>query len=206
MCDAIEPISLSQTPLGEVVFTVLDLETTGGAPPEHRITEIAAFRLKNHHFAGEFATLVDPERSIPAFITNLTGISKETVAGSPPSREVLPSLLDFIGDSVIVAHHSQFDRRFLENELALAHLPPLTNSDLCTNRLARRILPWLPSKSLGSLAAFFGVEIADRHRAAADAQATCQLLLIFLDYLTARGVDTLEEVLLFQYGEVDYVR
>jgi len=185
---------------------VLDLETTGGAPPEHKITEIAAYRLQALHIVDEFVTLVDPERQIPAFITGLTGISREMINGSPPSREVLPELLRFVGDSVVVAHHSQFDRRFLENELALAQLPPLNNTDLCTSRLARRILPWLPSKSLGSLAVFFGIEIGDRHRAADDALATCRLLVVFLTYLRHRGIASLEDVLLFQYGELDYDR
>jgi len=194
------------TPLDEVAFTVLDLETTGGAPPEHKITEIAAYRLQALHIVDEFVTLVDPERQIPAFITGLTGISREMINGSPPSREVLPELLRFVGDSVVVAHHSQFDRRFLENELALAQLPPLNNTDLCTSRLARRILPWLPSKSLGSLAVFFGIEIGDRHRAADDALATCRLLVVFLTYLRHRGIASLEDVLLFQYGELDYDR
>jgi DNA polymerase-3 subunit epsilon len=128
------------------------------------------------------------------------------ISGSPPSREVLPSLLEFIGDSVLVAHHSQFDRKFLDNELGLAQLPPLNNTDLCTSRLARRILPWLPSKSLGNLAAFFGIAIHDRHRAAADALATCHLLLIMLDYLNHRGLGTLEQVLLFQFNELEYTK
>jgi len=195
---------ISQTPLEQVSFTVIDLETTGGAPPEHKITEIAAYHIEDLKVADEFVTLVNPERSIPPFIVNLTGINSTMTSEMPPSREILPDLLEFIGDGVVVAHNSQFDRRFLDNELRLAGLPRLRNSDLCTGRLARRILPWLPSKSLGNLAAFFGIAITDRHRAAADALATCKLLLILLEYLKHRGVASLEEVLLFQYGEYDY--
>jgi DNA polymerase-3 subunit epsilon len=198
--------SIPRTPLEQASFTVLDLETTGGAPPEHKITEVAAYRIEHLHVEREFVTLVDPERSIPPFITGLTGINQDMIAGSPPSRDVLPALLQFISDSVLVAHHSQFDRRFLDNELALAHMPPLNNTDLCTSRLARRMLPWLPSKSLGNLAAFFGISIPGRHRAAADAFATCRILLILLEYLRHRGLESLEEVLLYQYGEIEYVR
>jgi len=192
------------TPLEQAVFTVLDLETTGGAPPEHKITEIAAFRIERLKVVSEYVTLVDPERSIPSFITGLTGINNEMINGSPASRDVLPDLLEFIGDSVVVAHHSKFDRSFIDNELKLAGMPPFENGDLCTSRLARRILPWLPSKSLGNLATFFGIELENRHRAAGDTLATCRLLLIFLDYLQHRGISTLEEVLLFQYGDYDY--
>jgi len=198
--------ALDTVPLERVQFTVVDLETTGGAPPEHKITEIAAYRIENLEIGAEFVTLVDPERSIPPFITGLTGINSEMVNGRPPSRDVLPELLEFLGDSVFVAHHSEFDRRFLDNELKLAQLPQVHNMDLCTSRLARRILPWLPSKSLGNLAAFLGIEISHRHRAAADALATAKLLLILLDYLQERGLTTLEEVLLFQFGEHDYQR
>ena len=204
MNDAANLEGINQTPLTQVSFTVLDLETTGGAPPEHKITEIAAYHIEGLEVADEFVTLVNPERSIPPFIVNLTGINSSMTGEMPPSREVLPDLLEFIGDGVVVAHNSQFDRRFLDNELRLAGLARLRNADLCTGRLARSILPWLPSKSLGNLAAFFGVAIPDRHRAAADALATCRLLLIFFEYLAERGITTLEEVLLFQYGEYDY--
>ena len=195
---------VDRTPLRQATFAVLDLETTGGAPPEHKITEIACYRIANLEVTSDFATLVNPERRIPPFITNLTGIDQQMVGDMPPSREVLPDLLDFLGDGPVVAHNSQFDRRFLDNELQLAGLPRLGNADLCTGRLARRILPWLPSKSLGNLAAFFGIGIEDRHRAAADALATCRLLLLLFDYLAERGITSLEEVLLFQYGEYDY--
>ena len=195
-----------RTPLDKVVFSVVDLETTGGAPPEHKITEIAAYHIENLEITDEYCTLVDPERVIPAFITGLTGISSEMTGDKPPSRDVLPDVLEFFGDSVLVAHHSQFDRSFLDNELGLAGLGHLRNADLCTSRLARRILGWLPSKSLGNLAAYFGIRITDRHRAAADAFATCKLLLVLLEYLQHRGVESLEEVLLFQYGEYEYQR
>src|SRR5690606_37115487 len=99
---------------------------------------------------------------------------------------------------------SQFDRRFLENELELMGEKPLRNGDLCTSRLARRIVPWLPSKSLGNLAAFFGIKIPDRHRAAGDAYATSELLIIFLKYLRSRGLDTINQVMEFQHGEMPY--
>jgi DNA polymerase-3 subunit epsilon len=204
MGDAMEAEAKAGQPLTAVDFTVLDLETTGGAPPEHRVTEIAAYRISGLQIGAEFNQLVNPERDIPPFITNLTGISQEMVSDMPACAEVLPELLEFIGDSVIVAHHSQFDRRFLDNELQLAGHAPLRNADLCTNRLARRMLPWLPSKGLGNLALFFGIGITDRHRAAADALATSKLLLLLFEYLATRGISTIEEVLLFQFGEYDY--
>ncbi|MCB1220022.1 MAG: ribonuclease H-like domain-containing protein [Planctomycetales bacterium] len=194
----------ARTPIEEVRFSVLDLETTGGAPPEHKITEIAAYHVDGLQITDEFVTLVNPERNIPAFITGLTGINEKMVKDKPPSRDVLPELQVFLGDSILVAHHSQFDRRFLENELELMGERTLHNGDLCTSRLARRIVPWLPSKSLGNLAAFFGISIPDRHRAAGDAYATSELLIIFLKYLKSRGLDTIDQVMEFQHGEMPY--
>jgi DNA polymerase-3 subunit epsilon len=205
MSDAAEARTIASViPLERAEFTVLDLETTGGAPPEHRITEIAAYRVSEGKVVDEFVTLIDPERSIPSFITKLTGINKKMVKGSPTSRDALPGLMQFLGDSVLVAHHSKFDRGFLEHELSLASMNSLGNMDLCTSRLARRIVPWLPSKSLGGLAAFFGIEIPDRHRASSDALATVQLLMIFLEYLRERGLVNLHDVLAFQHGVVGY--
>lgn len=186
------------TPLADVRFCVFDLETTGGAPPEHRVTEIAAYRIEKLQIVGEYATLVNPQRGIPSFITKLTGIDARMVKDKPPCRDVLPELMEFMQDSVLVAHHSQFDRKFLENELALARMGTLDHGDLCTSKLARRVLPWLPSKSLGSLAQFFGIPVHGRHRAAGDAHATGELLLILLDYLQYKGLTTLEQVMHYQ--------
>lgn len=187
--------------LAEVRFCVFDLETTGGAPPEHRVTEIAAYRIEGLRIVAEYASLVNPQRSIPSFITKLTGIDAKLVKDKPLCRDVLPGLMDFMQDSVLVAHHSQFDRKFLENELALAGMGPLDHPDLCTSKLARRLLPWLPSKSLGSLAQFFGIPVNGRHRAAGDAHATGELLLILLSYLQYKGLTRLEQVLQFQHHE-----
>ena len=189
------------TPLADVRFCVFDLETTGGAPPEHRVTEIAAYRIENLQITDEFATLVNPQRGIPSFITKLTGIDAKLVRDKPPCSAVLPGLMEFMQGSVLVAHYSQFDRKFLENELLLADLGCLDHPDMCTSKLARRILPWLPSKSLASLALFFGIPTSSRHRAASDAHATGEMLLILLDYLQYRGLHTLEQVLHYQQIE-----
>jgi DNA polymerase-3 subunit epsilon len=165
------------------------------------VTEIAAYQIEGLRITAEFTTLVNPQRTIPNFITKLTGIDNKMVRDKPQCCDVLPELLDFMQDTVLVAHHSQFDRRFLENELQLAGLGPLDHADLCTSRLARRTLPWLPSKSLGSLAQFFGIPITGRHRAAGDAHATGELLLVLLSYLQSRGLTTLEDLIHYQQGD-----
>ncbi|MDQ3023717.1 MAG: exonuclease domain-containing protein [bacterium] len=190
--------------LDELSYTVLDLETTGGAPPEHRITEVAAYRVEGLEVKGRFHSLVNPQRSIPVFVSSLTGITSEMLKHSPASDVVLEDLGVFAGDSVIVAHHSEFDLKFINHELLRAGKHEITNSDLCTCELARRILPWLPSKSLGNLAGYFGIPMAKRHRADEDALATAQLLIILLRYLQHRGINTLAEARDFQLGRTSY--
>jgi DNA polymerase III epsilon subunit family exonuclease len=197
---------VSTQSIATTVFTVLDLETTGGKPPDHRITEIAAYRIEGMQITEHFQTLVNPRRNVPSFVSSLTGITNAMLKGQPASSEVLGDLLDFTGESVVVAHHSEFDRKFLNSELRSSRLPLMNNPDLCTCRLARRILPWLPSKSLGNLAAFFGLEVENRHRAASDALAAARLLLIFLNYLQHRGLETYHDVELFQHNELGYRR
>jgi DNA polymerase III subunit epsilon len=196
--------SLFTPRLDELSYTVLDLETTGGAPPDHRITEVAAYRVEGLEVKGRFHSLVNPGRSIPAFVSSLTGITSDMLKSSPASGEVLSDLRDFAGDSVLVAHHSEFDLKFMNHELKRAKKPELSNSDLCTCELARRILPWLPSKSLGNLAGFFGIPMAKRHRADEDALATAQLLIILVRYLMHRGITTFDQARQFQSDLIDF--
>jgi len=98
--------------LMETEFVVFDLETTGAKAPPCRITEIGAYRVRNGEVMEEFQTLVNPDMPIPRFITELTGISDDMVAGAPLFADIADDLLNFIGDSILVAHNSGFDMRF----------------------------------------------------------------------------------------------
>src|SRR3954453_22996129 len=101
------------TPLRDVTFCVLDLETTGGSPSDDSITEIGAIKVRGGECLGTFQTLVNPGRAIPPSITILTGISDAMVVPAPRIEHVLPSLLEFCRDSVIVGHNVRFDVGFL---------------------------------------------------------------------------------------------
>src|SRR5438045_3835702 len=101
------------TPLREVTFVVLDLETTGGAPDGDGITEIGAVKVRGGEQVAEFATLVNPGSAIPPFITVLTGITQAMVAPAPRIEQALPALLEFLGDAVFVAHNAPLDTGFL---------------------------------------------------------------------------------------------
>ncbi|OGK08382.1 MAG: hypothetical protein A2Y63_01220 [Candidatus Riflebacteria bacterium RBG_13_59_9] len=196
------PSSDGQSELESTEFAVVDLETTGGHPDEERIIEIAAFVAKGGQVVRSFEQLVDPERSIPPFVVRLTGINQEMVAGQPTIAEVLPKFLSFIQDAVLVAHHADFDVAFLRAALLRALNRELSNDVLCTRRLGKRLLPWLPSHSLSTIADFFGIEIRHRHRAYGDAIATTTIMNIFLRYVTHHGYRKLEQLHQLEQGRL----
>jgi len=110
-------------PLHDTTFCVVDLETTGGSPLTAAITEVGAVKLRAGACLGTFQTLVNPGTGIPPEITFLTGITEAMVAPAPPIETVLPSLLEFLGDSVVVGHNVRFDLGFLDAALRRSDRP-----------------------------------------------------------------------------------
>src|SRR6188472_3916350 len=128
--------------LNATEFVVFDLETTGAKAPPCRITEIGAYRVRNGEVTEEFQTLVNPEMPIPWFITQLTGINDEMVRDAPLFADIVNDFLSFIGDSILVAHNSGFDMRFLNHEIGRVYENyRLANPCLCTVQLSRKLLP-----------------------------------------------------------------
>jgi DNA polymerase-3 subunit epsilon len=186
--------------IGKAPFVVVDVETTGMSPVDDRITEVAMMRVQDGALTDEFSTLVNPLVTIPAFITSMTGIDNVMVQDAPTAREIVPFMAEFLHNAVFVAHNAPFDWGFLTHTAQRERGVHLSNPQLCTVRLANRILPQLPSKSLGPLAEFLNVKIPDRHRASGDAYATALILVKFLSYLQKReGLRTVNEVLDFQF-------
>jgi DNA polymerase-3 subunit epsilon len=179
----------------DLSYVVVDVETTGGRPDGgDRITEIAAVRVAGGEVREVYETLVNPERSIPLMITRLTNISWNMVKDAPRFREIVPQLGDVLRGHVFVAHNAVFDWRFVSAELARATGERLEGRRLCTVRLARRLLPQLPRRSLDVVARHYGVEIAARHRAAGDAVATAHVLLALLRDAAERGCESWESL------------
>jgi DNA polymerase-3 subunit epsilon len=171
------------------------------SPINDRITEIAMMKVENGVLLDEFSTLVNPLVTIPAYITSMTGIDNVMVQDAPTAREVVPFVAEFLGGAIFVAHNAPFDWGFLSHTAQRERGIQLTSPQLCTVRLATRILPQLPSKSLGPVAEFLNVKIPERHRASGDAYATALILVKFLSYLQKKeGIRTAEEVLKYQYG------
>ena len=185
----------------EGTFVVVDVETTGLSPIDDRITEIAMMKLKNGVLEDEFSTLINPLVSIPASITNLTGIDNLMVADAPTAREVVPTIADFLCDAVFVAHNASFDWGFVMQTTRRERSLELSNPQLCTVKLSRRILPHLNSKSLGPVASALDIKIPERHRASGDAYATALVLVKFLSFLQRKqNIQTVGELLKYQHG------
>lgn len=181
-------------PLSSLTWAVVDVETTGGPPPSHRITEIAAVIVKDGEIKELFETLVNPERSIPPFVTRLTNITWDMVKDAPKFSTIVPALLEKLEGNVFVAHNAQFDWSFLTHEIQRTSGARITGNQLCTVRLARKLLPHLPKRSLDYVANYYGIEITGRHRAAGDAMATARCLLRLLDEAADRGCTTWEDL------------
>ena len=194
------PNDASRELLSTLSYVVVDVETTGGRPfAGDRVTEIAAVAVRNGEVAEVYETLVNPQRSIPPMITAITNITWEMVRDQPTFREICPNVVSALRGNVFVAHNVTFDWKFVTHEVSRATGEQLDGRRLCTVRLARRLLPHLPRRSLDWVARYYGVDIpaAVRHRAAGDAIATAHVLLGLLRDAAERGVTTWHDLDLF---------
>ena len=176
----------------ETGFVVFDLETTGAKAPPCRITEIGAYRVKDGAIVEEFHSLVNPEAPIPPFITSLTGISDEMVRDAPLFCDVAGRFLEFIGDSVLVAHNAHFDMGFLNHEIGRVYEEyRMWNPSLCTVQLSRRLLPEIETHKLNTVARHYSVSLVNHHRACEDAKATAEIFVNLLSSMRERGIHDL---------------
>ncbi|MCV2491331.1 DEDD exonuclease domain-containing protein [Geodermatophilus sp. YIM 151500] len=193
-----EQVSIEElgTPLVDVTFVVVDLETTGGSPNDSAITEIGAVKVRGGQVLGEFQTLVDPGREIPPYISVLTGITTAMVTSAPRIAAVLPAFLEFSRGAVLVAHNAPFDVGFLKAACAGSGIPWPAAASVDTAVLARRVLTRdeVPNCKLATLAPYFRTSTEPCHRALADARATVDVLHGLFERLGPLGVTTLEEL------------
>ncbi len=156
-------------------FVVVDIETTGGQVTEDRITEIALYVHDGNKVIDSFHTLVNPEKAVPTYITQLTGITQNMVDGAPRFYEVAKRIIELTEGRIFVAHNAQFDYAFIKQEFKSLGFT-FTRKTLCTVRLSRKLLPKLASYGLKSVCQFLQIDLNNHHRAQADAWATTQLL------------------------------
>ncbi len=185
------PAPMPSAGLEELDYTVVDLETTGGSAVD-RVIEVGAVRVEGMRAAREFSALVEPGMPIPAFVSAMTGIRDDMVAGGRRFEEIADEFSAFVGDSVLVAHNLPFDWGFVNRELARYRGFVLANRRLCTVRIGRKLLAHLPDRRLDTVAAYYGIAIDGRHRALGDARATASILVKYVGELRDLGVRTLE--------------
>lgn len=162
------------------MYAIVDIETTGGHAASHAITEIAILVHDGQQVVDQFHTLINPEREVPLYITALTGISTAMVASAPTFAEVSDQIYQQLHDKIFVAHNVNFDYSFIKHALH-GNGYTLQTKKLCTVRLARKVLPGLPSYSLGNLSRYLGIVNDSRHRAGGDARATARLFDLLLE-------------------------
>ena len=165
------PVELSL----EAPLAIVDLETTGGDPARHRVTEVAVITVDGFRVTGEWSTLVNPETTIPADIQALTGITNDMVAGAPRFASLAAELHERLGGRVFIAHNASFDYGFLRSEFERAGRR-FEAPTLCTVRLSRRLYRGEGGHSLDALIARHALDCRARHRAFGDAEVLWQFL------------------------------
>lgn len=195
--DRVQQLSFDDlgTPLADVTFCVLDLETTGGNRQEDAITEIGAVKVRGGQCLGTFQTLVNPGRAIPPQVTMLTGLTDALVAPAPRIEAVLPSLLEFLRGTTLVGHNIGFDVAFLRAACERAGQPRFDPVRIDTVALARRLVrDEVPDCRLGTLASRLRLDHRPTHRALDDALATTDLLHVLIERASGLGVLGLDDL------------
>jgi DNA polymerase-3 subunit epsilon len=162
------------------LYTILDIETTGGKFNEEGITEIAIYKFDGHTVVDQFISLVNPEKEIQKFVVNLTGINNKMLQNAPKFYEVAKRIIEITKDCTLVAHNSSFDYRILSTEFDRLGYD-FNRNTLCTVELSKKLILDQPSYSLGKLIRALGIPMTDRHRASGDALATVQLFKLLLE-------------------------
>ena len=177
----------------DTTYCVLDLETTGFSATTEKITEVGIMKLRDGEVIDEFSCFVNPEKHIPQRVSEVTNITDEMVADAETIDKVFPKVLDFIKDSVIVAHNAGFDVGFLkQNAKSLGYDFDYTYLD--TLSLAKDLFPDYKKYKLGKIADNLGIKVEVAHRALDDVDTTVKVFKVMLDMLKKRGVEKIEDI------------
>lgn len=156
-------------PAKKVIEIVLDVETTGLDYTKEKMVEFAALRLENGKIKDEFQTLINPEQHIRKSSMAVHGITEEMVKDAPTEVEIMPKILEFIGDYPIVAHNAIFDYSYINEASKRTTGKPITNPMIDSQAMFKEVYPDLESCGMEALMNKFHVEFSERHRAMADA-------------------------------------
>ncbi len=184
--------------LEKAPYIVFDIETTGGNPEKNAITEISAIRYQNGKVEDQFYSMVNPKRNIPPIVRRITGITNQMVRKAPPIEEVMPKLLQFIKEDILVSHNTVGDLKFLEYFAWKTSRQKVPNLFLCTHLLSEKLLPEAPQKSLAGLSEFLKIPGGTFHRAKEDSLLTLELFKELLARLEKQSLKTVADGLRLQ--------
>ena len=179
--------------LEDATYCVLDLETTGISITTEKITEVGIMKVKNGEVIDEFEMFVNPEKPIPQRVVEVTNITDEMVKDAETIDKVFPKILEFVGDSIIVAHNASFDVGFLKHNAKLLGYE-FNNTYIDTLPLAKDLFPDLKKYKLGKIADSLGIEVDVAHRALADVDTTVKVFNVMLKKLKDKGINTVDEI------------
>lgn len=177
----------------DTTYCILDLETTGFSATTEKITEIGIMKLKDGEVIDQFSCFVNPEKHIPQRVSEVTNITDDMVKDAETIDKVFPKMLEFLGNSVIVAHNAGFDVGFLkQNAKKLGYKFDYTYID--TLSLAKDLFPEYKKYKLGKIAENLGIKVEVAHRALDDVDTTVKVFKVMLDMLKKRGAEKLEDI------------
>lgn len=161
------------------MYAVIDIETSGGKYDEEGITEIAIYKYDGHQIVDQLIALVNPQRPMQPFVIRLTGIHPKMLRSAPKFHEIAKRIVKITENCVLIAHNASFDYRILRTEFDRLGYD-FVRKTICTVELSKKILPDMPSYSLGKLCKSVGIPMSNRHRASGDALATLKLFQLLL--------------------------
>ena len=187
----------------DTTYCVLDLETTGLSFRTEKITEVGIMKIKNGEVLDEFSCFVNPEKPIPQRVVEVTNITDDMVKDAETIDKVFPKILEFVGDSVLVAHNADFDIGFLKyNAKQLGY--SLENTYIDTLRLSKDLFPDFKKYKLGIIADNLGIKVEVAHRALDDVDTTVKVFNVMINMLKEKGAKKIEDIDLLEAGKADY--
>ena len=174
----------------EIIYTIIDIETTGGKFNEEKITEIAIFKLLKNGNISKYHKLINPQKKIQPFVEKLTGLNNKMLENKPVFSEIAKEINSITKGSVFVAHNVKFDYRVLKKEFSRIGMK-FHRDILCTIELSKVVFPNMKSYSLGKLVSNLGIKINNRHRADGDAEATLNLFIMLTKNIETDKLDKL---------------
>lgn len=194
------------TPLSDVIFTVIDVETTGLSAKKNSLTEVVAIQFKNGQELEKFSTLVKPTEEITAESEAITGITADMVKDAPALITVLTDLCSFVGAApILVGHNVGFDVNFIREKVGSVGLNSFVDRfelsrSFCTKALAVKAIPGLPSYDGVTVASSCNVYNPNPHRAEYDVRMCAGILFAVIERLRKEGVpmNTLQDLFHYQ--------